>query len=206
MPRGTGTAAAPSTRVGPSPGKLSTRRSSQRSSRKRIWSARKSSSAFLEAGPRRERIDAQRASLKQSEAALRAVDAALEQMVLYAPFDGLVTQRHREPGEAVSPGAVVLTLMNPSDRWVRIYVREDRIGAVRVGTGAEIRCDTFPAKSYAGDVRFIAPEAEFTPKNVQTTEERVRLVYAVEVQIRDDPDGDLKPGMPADVRLDVGSR
>jgi len=160
---------------------------------------------LLEAGPRPERIEAQRAALAQAEASLRAIDAALDQMILHAPFDGLITVRHREPGEAVSPGAAVLTLMNPNDRWVRIYVREDRIGAVRVGDGAEIRCDTFPEKSYAGEVRFIAPEAEFTPKNVQTAEERVRLVYAVEVRITSDPAGDLKPGMPADVRLDVGS-
>ena len=160
---------------------------------------------LLEAGPRRERIEAQRAALAQAEASLRAVDAALDQMTLLAPFDGLITVRHREPGEAVSPGAAVLTLMNPNDRWVRIYVREDRIGAVRVGASAEIRCDTFPEKSYGGVVRFIAPEAEFTPKNVQTAEERVRLVYAVEVRITSDPGGDLKPGMPADVRLDVGS-
>jgi HlyD family secretion protein len=160
---------------------------------------------LLEAGPRRERIDAQRASLGQAQASLRAIDAALEQMTLEAPFDGLITVRHREPGEAVSPGAAVLTLMNPNDRWVRIYIREDGIGAVRVGAAAEIRCDTFPEKTYGGRVRFIAPEAEFTPKNVQTTEERVRLVYAVEVQITDDPGSDLKPGMPADVRLDVGS-
>jgi HlyD family secretion protein len=161
---------------------------------------------LLEAGPRRERIDAQRASLAQAEASLRATDAVLEQMVLLAPFDGLITVRHREPGEAVSPGSAVVTLMNPNDRWVRIYVREDRIGAVRVGASAGIRCDTFPDKTYAGKVRFIAPEAEFTPKNVQTAEERVRLVYAVEVQISGDSAGDLKPGMPADVRLDVGSR
>jgi HlyD family secretion protein len=160
---------------------------------------------LVEAGPRRERIEAQRAALAQAEASLRAIDAALDEMTLEAPFDGLVTVRHREPGEAASPGAPVVTLMNPDDRWVRIYVREDRIGAVRVGESAEIRCDTFPEKTYRGSVRFIAPEAEFTPKNVQTTEERVRLVYAVEVSIASDPDGDLKPGMPADVRLGVGS-
>jgi HlyD family secretion protein len=160
---------------------------------------------LLEAGPRPERIEAQRAALAQAEASLRTIDASLELMTLQAPFDGLVTVRHREPGEAVSPGATVLTVMNPEDRWVRIYVREDEIGAVRVGAKAEIRCDTFPGKTYEGEVRFISPEAEFTPKNVQTTEERVRLVYAVEVRITSDSEGDLKPGMPADVRLDVDS-
>lgn len=159
--------------------------------------------ALLEAGPRRETIAAQRAAVAQAEASVRAIDAAMANLTVTAPFDGVVTVRHREPGETIPAGSPVLTLMNPDDRWVKIYVREDRIGAVRLGAPAEIRCDTFPDKSYGGEVRFIASEAEFTPKNVQTQEERVRLVYAVEVQITDDPEGDLKPGMPADVRLDV---
>ncbi|MGH9318619.1 MAG: HlyD family secretion protein [Vicinamibacteria bacterium] len=159
--------------------------------------------ALLEAGPRRERIAAQRAALAQSEASVEAVDAALENMTLVAPFSGLITVRHREPGETVPAGAAVVTLRNPDDRWVRIYVKEDRIGAVRIGAPAEIRSDTFADKAYGGEVRFISSEAEFTPKNVQTREERVRLVFAVEVQITEDPSHDLKPGMPADVALDV---
>lgn len=158
---------------------------------------------LMESGPRRERIAAQRAQLRQSEAAVRAIDAALANMKVVAPFDGIVTVRHREPGEIVPPGSAVLTVMNPDDRWVRIYVREDRIGAVKIGTPATITTDTYPEKSYDGVVTFIASEAEFTPKNVQTAEERVKLVYAVKVRIAGDPDLDLKPGMPADVRLDL---
>ena len=122
-------------------------------------------------------------------------------MRIAAPFDGLVTVRHREPGEIVAPGTAVLTVMNSDDRWVRIYVREDRVGAVKIGMAAEVSSDTYPDKRYPGRVSFIASEAEFTPKNVQTTEERVKLVYAVKVHITEDPDFDLKPGMPADVRL-----
>jgi HlyD family secretion protein len=159
--------------------------------------------ALLEAGPRPEKISAQRAALAQAEASVRAIDAVIANLTVTAPFDGVITVRHREPGETVPAGSPVLTLMNPEDRWVKIYVREDRVAAVRIGAPAEIRCDTYPDKRYKGEVRFIASEAEFTPKNVQTQEERVRLVYAVEVQITDDPEGDLKPGMPADVRLDV---
>lgn len=158
---------------------------------------------LLRSGPRRERIAAQQANLRQSEAALRAIDASLANMKIVAPFDGIVTVRHREPGEIVPPGAPVLTVMNPDDRWVRIYVREDRIGAVRLGTPASITTDTYPEKTYEGEVRFIASEAEFTPKNVQTEEERVKLVYAVKVRISGDADLDLKPGMPADVRIDL---
>lgn len=158
---------------------------------------------LLEAGPRAERIDAQRAQLAQARASLRAIDAALANMAIVAPFDGVVTVRHREPGEIVPPGSAVLTVMNPGDRWVRIYVREDRIGAVKLGQSAVVTADTYPEKQYAGEIVFIASEAEFTPKNVQTTEERVKLVYAVKVQITGDADYDLKPGMPADVLVDL---
>ncbi|HQZ41208.1 MAG TPA: HlyD family efflux transporter periplasmic adaptor subunit, partial [Vicinamibacterales bacterium] len=85
----------------------------------------------------------------------------------------------------------------------RIYVPETRLGAVHLGMAAAIASDTYPGKAYPGDVVFIASEAEFTPKSVQTTEERVRLVYAVKVRIADDPLLELKPGMPADVTLKV---
>jgi len=157
----------------------------------------------LESGPRREKIEAQRAALAQSEANVAAIEAVLSQMVIRAPFDGLVSVRHREPGEIVSPGAPVLTIQNRDDRWVRIFVPEDRIGAVRHGAPATIVTDTYRDRSYTGSVAFIASEAEFTPKTVQTAEERVRLVYAIKVRITGDGTYDLKPGMPADVRLEL---
>jgi len=156
---------------------------------------------LVEAGPRRERIEAARAQLALAEAGLRENDAALANMVLRAPFDGVVTIRHREPGEIVAPGTPVVTLLDRSDRWVRIYVPENRIGAVRLGAPARISSDTYRDRTYGGAVVFVASEAEFTPKNVQTTEERVKLVYAVKVRIDDDPHDELKPGMAADVRL-----
>lgn len=156
---------------------------------------------LVQKGPRPERIEAARAQLAQAEAALRAAEVVLDNVSVEAPFDGLVTVRAREPGEIVQAGSPVLTLMNPGDRWVRIYVREDRVGAVHLGDRAVITSDTFPGKTYPGEVAFIASEAEFTPKNVQTTEERVKLVYAVKVRVTGDPEHELKPGLPADVRL-----
>ncbi|HEY0970214.1 MAG TPA: HlyD family efflux transporter periplasmic adaptor subunit, partial [Gemmatimonadales bacterium] len=113
---------------------------------------------------------------------------------------------HREAGEVVPAGSPVLTIMNPDDRWVRIYVPENRLAAVRLGMPATISSDTYPGESYPGEVTFIASEAEFTPKTVQTTEERVKFVFAVKVRITGDARGDLKPGMPADVRLDLEPR
>ncbi len=158
---------------------------------------------LVRSGARRERIDAQRAQVRQARAALRAADAALENAVVRAPFGGLVTVRHREAGAVVPPGSPVLTVMDPGDRWVRIYVAEDRIGAVKLGAPVSITADTYPDRTYSGEVMHIASEAEFTPKNVQTQEERVKLVYAVKVRVTGDPSLDLKPGMPADVRVDV---
>ena len=160
---------------------------------------------LVETGPRRERIAAQRAFVAQAEASVRQVDATLDNAVIRAPFDGVVTVRAREQGETVGAGAPVLTVMNLDDRWVRIYVREDRIGAVRLGQAVEITADTYPGRTYRGEVVFIASEAEFTPRTVQTAEERVKLVYAAKVRITEDREVDLKPGVPADVRIEAGT-
>lgn len=160
---------------------------------------------MVRSGPRREQVDAQRAVVRQAAAAVAQARAALDNATIRAPFAGVVTVRHREPGEAVSPGLPVVTVMNPADRWVRIYVREDQIGRVSIGQKAAIRSDSDPKRDYDGRVAFIASEAEFTPRNVQTTEDRVKLVYAVKVAISDDAALALKPGVPADVTLQAGS-
>ena len=156
----------------------------------------------IESGARPERVAAQRAALASAEAAVRQAEALLDNATIRAPFAGRVTIRHREPGETVQPGQPVITLMNPSDRWVRIYIPEDRIGAVSIGQGASIVSDTYPDRRFEGRVVHIAREAEFTPRNVQTREERVKLVYAVRVAIAGDESLILKPGIPADVRLE----
>ena len=101
----------------------------------------------------------------------------------------------------IPAGAPVVTIMDVDDRWVLIYVREDAIGRVAIGQPASISSDTWPDRDYEGRVIFIASEAEFTPATVQTEEERVKLVYQVKVEVTGDPDGDLKVGTPADVRL-----
>jgi HlyD family secretion protein len=80
----------------------------------------------------------------------------------------VVTIRHRDPGETVAAGAPVVTLMDPADRWVRIYVREDAIGRVRIGQAARVTSDSYSDRAYEGRVAFIAQQAEFTPTNVQT--------------------------------------
>jgi HlyD family secretion protein len=162
--------------------------------------------SLVNVGPRAERIAAQRAVVREAEAMIAQVQAALDHAVILAPFAGLITLRHREPGEAVSPGLPVVTMMNPADRWVRIYVREDEVGNVRLGQSASIRSDSNKRKTFNGRVTFIASQAEFTPRNVQTAEERVKLVYAVKVAIVGDAANELKSGVPADVTLESASR
>ena len=156
---------------------------------------------MVRTGPRPERIAAQRAIVAQAEAAVTQLDAMLANAVIRAPFGGVVTVKDREAGETVPAGAPVVTLMNLDDRWVRIYVPEDQVGAVHLGQAARITADTYRGKQYAGQVAFIASQAEFTPRNVQTQQERVKLVYAVKVRVTQDPTHDLKPGVPADVSL-----
>jgi HlyD family secretion protein len=159
--------------------------------------------ALLREGPRQEAIAAQRARVEQAEARVAALDAALDTMIVKAPFAGVVTMTHRERGETVPPGAAVVTIMDPRDRWVRTYVSGDRIGEVSLGAPADIQSDSYPDHPYKGEVVFIASEAEFTPKTVQTQEERVTLVYAIKVRILGDEAQELKPGMPVDVIIEL---
>jgi HlyD family secretion protein len=156
---------------------------------------------ILETGPRSERIAAQEALVRQAEAAIAQLDAALAQTIVLAPFGGTVTIKHREPGEIVAAGTPVVTVMDPDDRWVRIYVREDALGRLSIGQDVSISADTYPDRRYGGRIIYISNEAEFTPRNVQTTEERVKLVYEVRVRITRDAQFELKPGTAADVHL-----
>jgi len=158
---------------------------------------------LLQNGPRAERIAAQRAATAQAAATIDRIDAMLDQTRLEAPMNGVVTVRHREPGETLSPGMPVLTIRDLGDRWVRLYVPGDQVGRLQLGQRATITADANPELMYTGEVSYIASEAEFTPRNVQTTKDRVKLVYEVRVRITNDAAIDLKPGLPADVRFTV---
>lgn len=154
---------------------------------------------LLESGPRVEQIAAQRAVVAAARAGLEQAEAAVGYGEIVAPFPGTVRRRLREPGEVVAAGLPVLTVSNPADRWVRIYIREDQVGRVALGARAEIRIDSYADRRFTGIVGFIAGEAEFTPRNVQTREDRVKLVYRVKVRVVDDAEEVLKPGLSADV-------
>ena len=158
--------------------------------------------ALVKAGPRVETIDQARAALQQVQAALGLAETRLGYATLRSPLTGLVLSHDVEAGEYVAPGTPVVTVGDLANVWVRAYINERDLGRVKVGQQAEVSTDTYPGKSYPGTVTFISSEAEFTPKNVQTQEQRVKLVYRIKVTIPN-PNMELKPGMPADAAIAV---
>ncbi len=151
-------------------------------------------------GPRRERIDQGRARMQEAEAALAISEERLSYATLAAPLSGMVLAKHIEAGEQVAPGTPVVTIGDLDNTWLRAYINETDLGRVKVGQQVRVTTDTWPGKSYAGKVTFIASEAEFTPKNVQTTKERIKLVYRIKITIPN-TGMELKPGMPADAEI-----
>jgi len=138
--------------------------------------------------------------LQLSRASLKTAEVRFKDAVIYAPLNGVVIRKNVEEGETVGAGTAVFTIGDLENPWIKVYVKEDKLGLVKLGQKAEIRVDTYPLKSYEGTVTYISSEAEFTPKNVQTQEERVKLVFGVKVSVKNQND-ELKPGMPADVKI-----
>jgi HlyD family secretion protein len=154
----------------------------------------------LQAGPTEEQVAMAEAAVRQAEAAVRLVDAQIAQLTLTAPMEGVVTSRSAQAGETATQGMPLLTIANLDEVTLVIYIPENRIGHIRVGQEVEVQVDSFPGRVFVGELTSIAGEAEFTPRNVQTQEERVNLVFAVKVTI---PNLDylLKSGMPADATM-----
>ncbi len=145
-------------------------------------------------------IDVAAAQVNAAAASLNQAEIQLNYTQLKSPANGVVTSRNIEPGETVTPGREVITVSDLSRVDLKIFVDETEIGKVKPGQKVDVQVDTFPGKTYTGYVSFISPEGEFTPKVIQTTKERVKLVYLVKVSI-DNPHLELKAGMPADAWL-----
>jgi HlyD family secretion protein len=158
--------------------------------------------SLVREGPRKEEIRAAEMRVQQVKAALQGAQVRLEDTVLYAPVDGVILKKYSEPGETLAAGTPVLKLGDIANPWIKVYVKEERIGQVKLGQKAAVTTDSYPRKTYEGSVIYISSEAEFTPKNVQTQEERVKLVFGVKVKVTNVND-ELKPGMPADVSIGV---
>lgn len=137
------------------------------------------------------------ARVKESGAALALAETRLGYAALTSPVAGVVLSKGIESGEYVFPGTTIVTIGNLEQVWIRAYINETDLGRVKVGQIAHVMTDTYPGKVYPGVVSFISAEAEFTPKNVQTAKERVKLVYRIKIDVAN-PAMELKPGMPAD--------
>jgi HlyD family secretion protein len=156
--------------------------------------------ALVKKGPRKETIDQARARLRRAKETLAQAETRLGYATLHSPLSGIVLSENIEPGEYVAPGTPVITVGDLEKVWLRAYINETDLGRVKVGQGVRVTTDTYPGKIYEGRLSFISSEAEFTPKNVQTEKERVKLVYRVKVDIPN-PQMELKPGMPADADI-----
>ena len=131
------------------------------------------------------------------------VSARISDAKLYAPVSGTVLEKNLEAGEMAFPGTPVLTIADLTRPWIKIYIPEKKIGLVKIGQKARIYVDSYPGKAFEGVVSSIANRAEFTPKTIQTREERVKMVFAVKITLKN-PAGELKPGMPADAEIETG--
>jgi HlyD family secretion protein len=140
------------------------------------------------------------AQYQQAAAAVRMSEVRLSDTIIYAPLDGVILRKNIEMGETVAAGVPIFTIGDMGDPWVKVYVKESQLGQVKLGQKAQVRTDSYPGKVYEGTVIYISSEAEFTPKNVQTKEERVKLVFGVKVSVKNEH-SELKPSMPADVRI-----
>ncbi|WP_243301638.1 efflux RND transporter periplasmic adaptor subunit [Geothrix oryzisoli] len=156
-------------------------------------------------GPRKEDIDQARARFDQAQQALALARTQLGYATLTAPSAGVILSKNVESMEFVSPGTAVVTMADLGQVWLRAYVEESDLGRVKVGQKAFVTTDSFPGKRYEGRVAFIASEAEFTPKSVQTSKERTKLVYRIKIDIPN-PAMELKPGMPVDADIVLGGQ
>jgi HlyD family secretion protein len=141
-----------------------------------------------------------RAQVREAASVLEGIQIQIEYSRLLSPTSGIVLVKNVEPGEFVVPGTSVITLGDLENPWLKAFINETDLGRVKLGQKVSVKTDTYPNKTYPGTITFISSEAEFTPKNVQTTKERVKLVYRIKVSL-ENPHNELKPGMPADGQI-----
>ena len=154
--------------------------------------------AELQAGPAAEDVRLAEAQVAKAEAVVSSLRVQLGKRSLRSPIDGIVTSQPARAGEAAIAGATLLTVANLDQVRLTVYIPEDELGRIYLGQQANVQVDSFPGQTFAGQVAYIAQQAEFTPKNVQTEKDRVSMVFAVRIRLPN-PEHHLKPGMPADV-------
>ncbi|MBI3940348.1 MAG: efflux RND transporter periplasmic adaptor subunit [Acidobacteria bacterium] len=159
-------------------------------------------SARLELKRRQQEMETRRADIDRARADLALVESQLRDTVAVSPVDGVVLVKAAETGEVVAAGATVVSVGDLDHPWLRGYINEQDLGRVKLGQKVQITADTYPGKVYWGRVSFIASQAEFTPKQIQTREERVKLVYRIKVELAN-TERELKSNMPVDAEIVV---
>lgn len=149
---------------------------------------------------RPEEIESAQARVDQAQATVDLVKRQISDCTVLAPVDGMVTHKLVNLGELILPGGALFTITELDQVKLMIYVTEKELGRVKVGQQAEVFIDSYPDRGFPGKVIYVSPVAEFTPKNIQTKEERVKLVFGVKILVNN-PDRSLKPGMPADATV-----
>jgi len=167
--------------------------------------AAQASSAVAEAGKKSiviegQALDSMIAHQRELEAQLDAARTQLTYTEIHAPLDGVVLTKNVESGEVVNPGTPVVSIANIDDLWMNIYIPETQTGFVKLGQAVRVHVDSFPGETFKGKISFVSSESEFTPKTIQTQEERIKLVYRVKVSLENTGQR-LKPGMPADAEI-----
>ncbi len=145
-------------------------------------------------------VAARQAEVERARAQIAVVDAQLGDTIAASPIDGVTLVKSANQGEILASGTTVVTLGDIEHPWLRGYINEADLGRVKLGMKARIRTDSYPGKDYWGRVSFIASEAEFTPKQIQTSEERLKLVYRIKIDVQNEH-RELKSNMPADAEL-----
>lgn len=160
----------------------------------------------LQAGPRPQEIEQARAAKAAAQATVATIQQRISDATVLAPRDGVITSRATEPGEVLPPGALLYILTDIAHPWLNVYVDEPSLSRIHLGDPVKVRVDG-RSEDFSGKVTYVSQVAEFTPKNVQTPEERAKLVFRVKVGL-DNPQGIFKPGMPGDAYFGqpVGAR
>ncbi len=154
----------------------------------------------LELERRKEELKTREAEIAQRRADLAYIQSQLDNAVAISPIDGIVLSKGAEVGEILAAGTTVLTAGDIEHPWLRGYISESDLGRVKLGSNARVTTDSYPGKVYHGRVTFISSEAEFTPKQIQTPEERAKLMYRIKIEV-ENPNQELKSNMPADAEI-----
>jgi HlyD family secretion protein len=154
----------------------------------------------LELKRREQDVLVRRSAIEQSKANLALIDSQLADTIAASPCDGVVLVKAADVGEVLAPGTTVVTIGDVGHPWLRGYINESDLGKVKIGSQARVTSDSYPGKVYNGRITFIASEAEFTPKQIQTQQERVKLVYRIKIEL-ENPNRELKLNMPVDAEI-----